>query len=82
MIPFFDLNNIMIDNRDNICSVCGKYYQHRIRFLHGFKDGDKTIKEATLITTHAGCRNLVDRLNKAKEAVLDLEYKFFELQNK
>lgn len=79
---FFDLNNIMIDNRDNICSVCARPYPHSRRFIHGYKDDDKTIKEVTLVTAHAGCRNLVDRLNKAKDAVLDLEYKLFEIQNK
>ena len=79
---FYDQNNIIIDNRYDICSVCGKHYPHRKRFIHGFKDGEKTIKEVTLVTAHAGCRNLVDRLNKAKDAVLDLEYKLFEIQNK
>jgi len=78
---FFDLNNIIIDNRDNICSVCGKDYPHCKRFVNGFKDGDKTIKEVTLITAHAGCRSLIKKINKAKTAVLDLEYKIFELQN-
>jgi hypothetical protein len=77
---FVDLNYIVIDNREDICSVCSKRYPHSKRFLNGYKDGDKTIKEVTLITAHAGCRNLVDRLKKAKEAVLDLEYKLFEIQ--
>ena len=77
---FFDFKNIIVDNRDDICSVCGKRYPHSRRFLHGYKDDDKTIKEVTLVTAHAGCRSLVDKLNKAKEAVLDLEYKIFELQ--
>lgn len=79
---FVDLNHIIIDNREDICSVCGRRYPHSKRFIHGFKDGDKTIKEVTLITAHAGCRNLVDKLNKAKDAMLELEYKIFEIQNK
>ena len=78
---FFDLNNITIDNRDNICSVCSRPYPHSKKFVNGFKDGDKSIKEVTLITSHAGCRNLVDKLNKAKDAVLELEFKIFSLQN-
>ena len=78
---FFDLNNIIIDNSDNICSVCGKDYPHSKKFVNGFKDGDKSIKEVTLITAHAGCRNLIEKLNKAKSLVLDLQYKIYELQN-
>ena len=80
---FFDLNDefIRIDRRDNICSVCGKPFIHSRRFIHGFKDGDKTIKEMTLVSAHAGCRDLVNRLNAKKQEVLDLEYKIFSKQN-
>ena len=78
---FFDLNDIIIDDRDDICSVCCNHFMHRKRFKYGFKYGDKTIKEITLITAHAGCRALLNKLNEKKQEVLDLEFKIFSLQN-
>jgi len=68
---------IKIDSRVNMCSICNKPFVHSIRFIHGYKDGDETIKEATFVTAHAGCRNLSNRLKKAKQEVLDLEYQMF-----
>ena len=79
MLFDLDAEKSRIDNRENICSVCGKHFVHSRRFLHDFKDGDRTIKEMTLVSAHAGCRDLINKLNAKRNELLELEYKVFQL---
>ena len=46
---------IIIDHRENICTVCCKNYIHHNRYIAG----GNGFKELELVTAHAGCRGLI-----------------------
>ena len=68
---------IFIDPRNNICTVCGKSFTHHKRFLKLEND----IKTVELVTSHAGCRSLLRKIEEHKEKLLDLEYKLYILKS-
>lgn len=87
-MPYYDLeqelqfemeeDTIKIDPTDNICSVCGKPYKHMKHFyLENGMTMKSRIKCVDFITAHAGCRDLVEKIKKLKEELLDLEFKLF-----
>ena len=68
---------IKIEPEDNTCTCCGKPYTHRRTYRHGWIDDERLVKEVTLVTAHAGCRTLTDKITKLKNDLLDLEFQLF-----
>lgn len=59
------------------CSVCDRQMIYRKAFTKGWTDETKTCKEFELITAHAGCRSLMNKINKLKDELCGLEYQLF-----
>ena len=72
-----DDERIEIDNRENICSVCGKDYKHSKRYNWG---EDKSIKEVSLITAHPTCRHLTNCVKELRNKLTDAEFRLFLLK--
>ena len=69
---------IIIDHRENICTVCCKNYIHHNRYIAG----GNGFKELELVTAHAGCRGLIRQQHELKQKLVDLEWKLFLLKTK
>ena len=72
-------DKIVIDHRENICSVCRKKYPHNRRYTWDGKD--KSIKEVTLVTAHPTCRNLSNQVIELRRELIEAEFKLFQKQN-
>jgi len=75
-----DEDRIVIDHRENICSVCNKKYPHRNRYA--YVGDDKTIKEVTLVTAHPTCRHLTNQIEEWRAKITEAEWKLFQLKYK
>jgi hypothetical protein len=74
-----DCEPLCIDPRHNICTICGKDYTHHKRFL--WVDNDRTIKTVEFVTSHAGCRSLLTKIEELKQKLTDLEFKLYILKS-
>lgn len=65
--------DIIIHDEDNVCTTCGKQYTHRRRHYYD----ENNMKCVELITTHPGCRSLLNKIRKLKDEMIDLEFELF-----
>lgn len=73
-----ELETIKIDPNENICNVCGKPFNHMKHYY--LEDGMMMkggLKCVELITAHAGCRSLVNKIKELKDEIMELEFKLF-----
>ena len=83
MFHFHDSDDeecIAIDHRENMCTVCAKPYTHHKRY-QWIDESDKTIKEVMIVSAHASCRNITNKIEELKQKLVDAEFKLFLLQN-
>ena len=59
------------------CTLCGNPFKHRRVCNMGWLDDERTIKEVTLILSHAGCRALLEKKKFLQQQLLDVEYEIF-----
>jgi hypothetical protein len=71
-MEYLEEDKITIYPDDDICTTCGKSYKHRKIYM--MEDNMKMVR---FITSHPGCRVLIDKIQKLKEELTDLEYKLF-----
>lgn len=70
-MPLFHVDGgLKISDLDNSkCIVCNKYFKHKIL--------NKQNNEIDIITGHTGCFNLINKRNKIKSDLLNVEYDLF-----
>jgi len=73
-----DNDNLTIDHRNNVCTICGKVYTHRKRFH--WDGNDSTIKEVVLVTAHPMCRHLINKISEFKQKILEAELELFKIK--
>jgi len=76
-MDYLEQQDIRIHQEDNICTTCGKAYTHRKRFYRHDDSSDNSINCVDLVTSHAGFRNLVNKIRKLKDELLDLEFTLY-----
>ena len=79
-IDFDNNENIHIHQEDNICTVCGKHWLYRKRCT--LIEDYPGMKEIEFITSHASCRSLMRKKKDLDKAILDIEFKIFNLKNR
>ena len=67
-----------LDERDDICTVCGNYCKHKKRYFKTETTPDG-IKEVELITAHATCRSLIRKKQELEQQIRDIDWKLFAL---
>lgn len=71
------MDNICIDTRSNICSICAKTFRHRIRYRRE-PDTPDGLKVAEHICSHSTCRNLLKKTKDLREQLMETEWQLFE----
>ena len=71
-----DVTRLTFDERTDVCTVCSLPYKWNRRKMI-FPTTPEGLCEVIFVTSHAGCRALQDKLQKAKEETLNLEFELF-----
>lgn len=78
---FYDLDaymdeTIVIDDRTNVCSICGGDFKHSQRYTMTENTPDG-LKEVVFKTAHNGCLKIMARIRHKRAEILDLEFQIY-----
>ena len=71
---------IVIDDRTDVCSICGGDFKHTQRqtMTQTTPDG---LKEIVFKTAHNGCLKIMARIRHKRAEILDLEFQIYCMQS-
>lgn len=71
---------IAIDDRNDVCSVCGNHFKHSKRYTLTETTPDG-LKEVIIKTAHRGCLHIMARIRHKRAEILDLEFEIYRKQS-
>ena len=71
---------IVIDDRHDVCSICGGDFKHSQKqtMTQTTPDG---LKEVVFKTAHNGCLKIMARIRHKRAEILDLEFQIYCMQS-
>lgn len=74
-------DKIFIDHREDICTICYKYYKHRKRYGMWTQEGLIRVKEVELLTCHPTCRDLLHQREQLNLKLIGIEWRLQALKS-